>query len=814
MKFVLVIICILLIFLMARPAFAECKFAGDIKEATVKENIIEFKLSDCLLNIYVLEKNIIRFRYTQKENFSEAPSYAVIWEGNKATEISFDDRGESYELTTEELKVIITKNPCRISVFDKEGNLINQDEPSFGVSFDGNEVRCFKKFFPEENFFGLGEKTGELNRKNSQYTMWNSDVPFYNNKQDPLYVTLPFFMGVRDNKAYGIFFDNTYKSTFCMGAGNDRFYWFGAEGGEMDYYFIYGPEMKRIITSYTDITGRMSLPPMWALGYQQSRWSYYPESEVRNIAQNFRDRNIPCDVIYLDIDYMDGYRVFTWDKEKFPEPEKLLSDLKKKGFKVIPIIDPGVKADDNYHMAKEGVERDLFAKYPDGTLYKGEVWPSWAYFPDFTKEETRLWWAEKLSAMLDQGVAGFWNDMNEPAVWGKFVPDIVEFYDWGHGADHKKIHNVYALEMAKATVIATESSPERHFILTRAAYAGIQRYSAVWTGDNAADGDHLLLACLMPQSMGISGIPFTGSDVGGFGGYPSQNLYIRWMQIGAFTPFFRGHSCIGYPSKEPWAMGDDVERITGEAIKLRYRLLPYLYTEFYNASKTGLPVMRPMFLNFQEDGECYKAEASRQFMTGESLLVAPVVTEHDLFKKLYLPEGRWMSFKDGTIYEGNQWIIVDAPLEEIPLFIKEGGIIPLQDWQNYVGEKEITEYEYRIFPAELSSYELYEDDGISYNYRDGVYSVTKIEVKKEVSGSLDISYKKTFNGYESRVKNLLFRIYDREEPSEISLSGRTLKRYNSEEELAKAGEGFFFESEKNILFVMVKEPSDFDLICK
>ena len=813
MKLLVILFCILTLIVMTRPAHASSKFAGEVKEAAVKENIIECKLSNCLLNIYVLESNIIRFRYTNKNSFSPVPSYAVIWDGNKEAKFSFNETDTGYELNTEELKVIITKNPCRISVYDKDGNLINEDEPSFGVSFDGNEVRCYKKLFPEENFYGLGEKTGELNRKGTQYTMWNSDVPFYSKVQDPLYVTLPFFMGIREKKAYGIFFDNTYKSTFCMGAGNDRFYWFGADGGEMDYYFIYGPEMKKIITSYTEITGRMKLPPLWALGYQQCRWSYYPESEVRSVADNFRNRNIPCDVIYLDIDYMDGYRVFTWDKERFPEPEKMLSDLKKQGFKIIPIIDPGVKADNNYHMAKEGLEKDLFAKYPDGTLYRGEVWPSWAYFPDFTKEETKVWWAGKLSGMLDQGIKGFWNDMNEPAVWGKFVPDIVEFYNYGYGADHKKIHNVYALEMAKATNIATENSSERHFVLTRAAYAGIQRYSAVWTGDNVADGDHLLLACLMPQSMGISGIPFIGSDVGGFGGYPSQNLYARWMQLGAFTPFFRGHSCTGFQAKEPWNMGDEIERITGEAIKLRYRFLPYLYNEFYNAAQTGLPIMRPMFLNYQDDAECYTNDATRQFMIGENLLVAPVVNENDVFKKLYLPKGRWMSFDEGKIYEGNRWIIVDAPLSKIPLFIKEGAVIPLQDWQNYVGEKEITEYEYRVFPGEFSSYSLYEDDGISYKYREGAYSITEITVEKEWPEALIISYKKPYDKYESRIKSLKFKIYDMGEPENVSLSGDNLKKYNSEKELEK-GEGFFFDSESNVLYIKVKDRQEFEIKTK
>ncbi|HPZ09099.1 MAG TPA: glycoside hydrolase family 31 protein [Candidatus Eremiobacteraeota bacterium] len=811
MKLLVFFIFIVVFLLRSSSAFGESTFAGDLKEVVKKNNIIEIKLSHGMLSIYVLESNIIRFRYTGREEFLKNPSYGVIWKGSEKTEVSFTEKENSCEVVTEELKILITKNPCRISIYNKEGNMINQDDPSFGVSFDGPEVRCYKKLFVDEMFFGLGEKTGFLNKRGSQYTMWNSDNPAYSKNQDPLYESIPFFIGVREKGSYGIYLDNTYKSYFNMGAGQDRFYWFGADGGEMDYYFIYGPEIKRVISSYTFLTGRMELPPLWALGYQQSRWSYYPDWKVISIAQNFRDRQIPCDVIYLDIDYMDGYRVFTWDKERFPDPKKLISDLKNRGFKIVPIIDPGVKADDNYTVAKEGIEKDLFVKYPDGTLYKGEVWPSWAYFPDFTKEETRKWWAEKVESLMDIGIEGIWNDMNEPSVWGRHVPDIVRFDDRGYGADHKKIHNVFALEMAEATFNAFQDKGKRPFILTRAGFSGIQRYAAVWTGDNVSNETHLIMACLMPQGMGLSGMTFVGSDVGGFEGYPSKNLYVRWMQLGAFTPFFRGHSCIGMEAKEPWALGDDVEVYTREAIKLRYKFLPCLYNEFYNATKTGLPVMRPLFLNYQNDNECYKEEAQKEFIIGENLLVAPVLSENDMFKKLYLPEGRWLSLRDKKIYEGKEWIVIEVPISEIPVFIREGGIIPLQVSQNYVGEKEITEYEFKIFPGEYSTYDLYEDDGISFKYKEGIYSITEIEVKK-AEHRVEISVTKPYKKYESKKKDYFFEVYDIKEPSEVTLSGKTLKR--SDKSDMKEEEGYFFKDEEDLLIVKIKDASEFTLNIK
>ena len=685
------IIILLLVMTITNYSQSQFQFAGNISTAKAESNSVEFQLSNCLLNIYIIDQNIIRFRYTNRKEFSKSPSYAVIYQQPERPKFEFKEEKDKFVLTTNELIVHIQKNPCRISTYDKQMNLLNADEESFGVSFDNDEVRCHKKLFTDERFFGLGEKANESLIKNGeQYTMWNTDYYGYTGRQEPIYVSIPFFMGLRDHKAYGIFFDNTYKSYFNMGASNNRFYWFGADNGEMDYYFIYGPEFKRVISDYTKLTGRMELPPMWALGYQQSRWSYYPESTVRSIAKNFRSKNIPCDVIYLDIHYMDGYRVFTWDKTRFPNPPQMLSDLKKDGFKIIPIIDPGVKADPNYFAAQEGLQNDLFVKYPDGIPYQGEVWPSWAYFPDFTKKETRDWWGEKLSVFLNQGVEGFWNDMNEPAVWGGGnVPDIVQYYDNGLMSNHKKIKNVYALEMAKATRNGLKKfSEQRHFILSRAGFAGIQRYSANWTGDNVSSDEHLRLACVMPQNVGLSGQPFIGSDVGGFmGGEPTNEMYIRWMQLGAFTPFFRGHSAIDTKSREPFAFNETVEEFSRQAIQLRYKLIPFWYNEFYNSARTGLPIMRSMFVNYQNDENCYSRNAQYQFMIGENLLVAPVVNSTESTKRLYLPEGKWYDWINNKVVNGGEWKIFEVPLNKIALYIKEGGMIPMQEVQNYIGEK-------------------------------------------------------------------------------------------------------------------------------
>ena len=809
------IILLSILFAFQTISKAQFEFAGKIVSCNKTDQGINFRLSNSLFNIYVVADNIVRFRYTNHKSFSTGPSYAVIYKQHKVP-FNFEDKKDYFEVATSALTIKISKVPCRVSIYDKYMNLINEDEKSFGVAFDKDEVRCFKTLFNNEKFYGLGEKTGDLSRRGNQYTMWNSDIPGYSWTQDPLYQSIPFFIGIRNNRSYGIFFDNTYKSYFNMGASNNRFYWFGADKGEMNYYFIYGLEIKKVISSYTDLTGKMELPPKWALGYQQSKWSYYPESTVRSLANTFRNKQIPCDVIYLDIDYMNGYRVFTWNKERFPEPEKMLSDLKMQGFKVVTIIDPGVKADtDNYSVAKEGLNQNLFVKYPDGEFYQGEVWPSWAYFPDFTKKTTRDWWGRHDAELIKQGVSGLWNDMNEPSVWGQAFPDIVQFDNQGFGANHKKIHNVYGLEMARATFdgIKNNVPNTRPFILTRAGYAGIQRYAAVWTGDNVANDVHLKMACTITQSLGLSGIPFVGSDVGGFIGVPSGNLYTRWMELGAFTPFFRGHSEINIKDKEPWAFGAEVEGWVKKAIELRYRLLPYLYSEFYKASISGLPIMRPMFLDFQDDGQCYTTNAEFQFMLGNEILVAPVLNENDVYKKVYLPEGKWLELQTNKIYNGKQWVVVEAPIDRIPFFIKEGGIVPMQEVQNYIGEKKIKELKLNIFPSgKSSSYELYEDDGKTLNYQNGDFTLTKFEVTHDKG--LDISIKKEKDNYNTGRKDYLINIFEADQFSKISSGSSLLLPVSSLNNLENSGSGYFYDAGKKILTIKIDDTGNLKIVCR
>jgi alpha-glucosidase len=570
----------------------------------------------------------------------------------------------------------------------------------------------------------LGEKTGNLNKRGSSYQNWNSDVPAYAINHDPLYQSIPFFIGVHDRVAYGIFLDNSFRTKFNFGASSDeQFSSFSAANGEMNYYVFGASTIAGIISDYTWLTGRMPMPPYWSLGYQQSRWSYFPESQLMSIANNFRDKKIPCDVLYLDIDYMDKYKIFTWNNTHFPNPKAMIDKLKGMGFHIATIVDPGIRIDDDYFAYKEGIANNYFAKYPDGRFYTGSVWPGRCHFPDFTNEKTRKWWGNAFTHLATPGVEGFWNDMNEPSAWGQSIPDIVQFDFEGRKGSMTEAHNIYGLEMSRATFEGTKSllKGNRPFTLTRAGYAGIQRYSAVWTGDNDATDDHMLLSARMVTGLGLSGVSFTGPDVGGFMGNPSEQLYTRWMSLGVFTPFFRNHSAWDTKAKEPWSFGLNIESMIREMIAQRYRLLPYLYSAFYESSRSGMPVARSLAINYTFDEKVYWYKYQNQYMFGDNLLVAPVsCTQYA--EKIYLPEGDWYRLSSGLFFKGNQEVTVDAPLNDLPVFVKASGIIPMQSDIQYTNQKPSPILDLHIYSGNKSnSFLYYEDDGITYQFESGQY---------------------------------------------------------------------------------------------
>ena len=692
---------------------------SNVEKVNVNHGIYTFFTKSGKAQVIVYSPNVIRIRI-DKQNFIPDFSYAVV-PNPVACSVNITNSADVYSISTDSLILRISKKPLRFTFLTKDDKIINADEPAFGTSWLGDEVTTYKTLQKGERFIGLGEQSGNLDRAGTVCVNYNTDDPGYNNKSERMYSTIPFYIGLHNKLAYGIFMDNSSRSLFNFGAGNNRFSSFTANCGEMNYYFIYHSLVKDIITSYTWLTGRTPIPPMWSLGYQQCRWTYFPEANLLSTAAKFRERHIPIDMIYLDIHYMDKYKVFTWDAQMFPDPKGMVKKLKDMDMHLAVIIDPGVKISDHYPMYKEGVDSSLFIKYPDGTNYSGQVWPGWCNFPDFTMPKARTWWGKWMKTYADVGVTGFWNDMNEISVWGKEVPSLLNL-DWdGHHTTYRQGKNVLGFQMARSTYEGAKKymNGERPFVLTRSGYSGLQRYTAIWTGDNQANEDHMLLGVRLINSLGLSGVSFAGMDIGGFSGNPTPGLYTRWMQIGAFLPLYRAHTSFNMNREEPWDFGEVSEDIARRYIGFRYQLLPYIYSNFYESSQNGLPVMRSLAIEYPNDTTIYEGDYQQEYLFGPSILVSPCKSTEAL-SKVYLPQGQWYDLFNDKPYEGNQSIIVESGLFQLPLFIKAGSIIPMQKLVESTAEKSgDTLFVHFYAGKEKNQYQYYEDDSRTYNYQKG-----------------------------------------------------------------------------------------------
>lgn len=589
-----------------------------------------------------------------------------------------------------------------------------------------------------DDFYGLGDKSGFLNKKHYEYENWNSDLPQAHNEDfHALYKSVPFLMCLKkDNSAYGVFYDNTFRSFINLGKENESYFFYAAEEGNMDFYFMVGESLVDVVGSYTYLTGTTPLPQLFTLGYQQSRWGYESADDINFIVDNYRAANIPLDVIHLDIDYMDNFKVFTWDEEKYGPKGELFERIKGLGVKPVCIIDPGTKKEEGYHIDDEGVEKGYFVTDKDGEVYVNAVWPGDSHFPDFGRKEVRDWWANNHKVLTDLGVGGIWNDMNEPASFHGELPSDVVFYDEARKTNHAEMHNVYGHLMSKATYTGLkEQTGKRPFVITRACYAGSQKYTTVWTGDNQSLWHHLQMVIPQLCNLGMSGFTFCGTDIGGFGADCTPELLCRWIQAAMFSPLFRNHAAKGTKDQEPWRFSKEVADINRKYIELRYKFLPYIYDLFYKGETTGLPVMRPLVLHYPTDPEVRNLNS--EFLAGENILVAPVLEQGATKRMVYLPEGTWYDYWTGEKVEGKQYILKDAPIDVCPIYIKAGSIIPTYEVVQYVGEKPYNKLELLVTPG-AGEYTHFQDNGEDYAYKNGEYNLYRFttneagEVTKEM----------------------------------------------------------------------------------
>jgi alpha-glucosidase len=760
---------------------------------TALPNGIDLRDGSARMQILALREDVVRIRVSRSGEFAEDASWAVLKEAREnRVAVSPTETADAVGFQTKVLRLFINRQTFALTISDTQGNILQQDARP--VEFYGDSFRVYKAMPLDEHYFGLGDKTGPLDRRNQAFTLWNTDAYSFQESTDPIYKSIPYFMAFRAGRAFGVFLDNTWRSSFDFGKELPNTYSFGAINGPLDYYVFCGPSPKQVVETYAWLTGTMPMPPKWALGYQQSRYSYTPQSRVIEIADRLRADHIPADVIYLDIDFQDKNRPFTVDHDRFPDFPGMISKLGSMNFHVVAITDlhianfPG----HGYQPYESGIAGDHFVKNPDGSVYSGVVWPGPSVFPDFTRAQTREWWGNLYKDFSEQGIAGFWNDMNEPSVFktptGTIPDDVVHRIDEPgfikRTARHIELHNVYGMENSRATFDGLKriNPGLRPFVLSRATYAGGQRYAATWTGDNSSTWNHLRLTTSMIENLGLSGFALAGADVGGFTGTPQQDLLTRWFEIGSFQPIDRDHTEKGTGDQEPWVGGAEPEAVRRRFIEERYRLMPYLYTLAEEASRTGLPIERPLFLEFPDAASDHHpidvdVRATGEFLVGPDLLVAapPYPDELDSYG-VEFPSAEWYDYWTGKrvpkpapvdpepdapastsdVVPLTAWIHPD--LGTLPVFVRAGTILPMAPLVQSTDEVPQGPLTLRVYAGDACTGHFYLDDGKTYAYKNG--AILRMDFNCEVTADgLKITLGKHEGSYPAWWRQIHIEVY-------------------------------------------------------
>jgi alpha-glucosidase len=760
----------------AAPATSSSTLA--VKSFKVEAGTLRLATTDGALTLTAVNDNVVRVRATRGDEADF--SWAVLKGANapRAT-LTVVDEGSALTAATGAVRVRVEKSPLRLVFLDAAGNVLDQDAPGRTMSVGGAGFRVDKTMPDDEHYYGLGDKTGPLDRRDLAFTNWNTDAYAWQESTDPLYKTIPFVLALRKGRAHGLFVDNTWRSWFDFGKQARDAYSFGADGGALDYYFIAGPEPKAVVERYADLTGKTPLPPLWTLGFQQCRYSYYPEARVYEVAKTFRAKKIPADVLYLDIDYQKDNRPFTVDAERFPHFEKMIGDLGKQGFKVIAITDLHLAKAAGYKPYDEGLAGDHLVHAADGSVYSGKVWPGDSVFPDFTWAPARAWWGTLYSDFVRMGVAGFWNDMNEPSVfWAqRTMPlDVVHRTDAGGTTTHREAHNVFGMQNSRATYegLLKLQGNRRPVVLTRATYAGGQRYAATWTGDNSSTWNHFRISVPQLLNLGLSGHPLIGDDIGGFRGSPSPELLTRWIALGAFNPIFRDHSEKGTLDQEPWVHGAEHEALRRHFIEARYRLLPYVYTLAEEASRTGVPLMRPFWLEHPEAESFYTNNSA--FLFGADLLVQPKLEETMDPVETLLPPGVWYDYWTGARLAAAPAKKVPGP-GELTVLVRGGAIVPHAPLVQSTSETPKGPLELRVYPGPACKGSLYLDDGDTFDYQKGAY-LRLGATCEEAQGSVAVKTSAAEGSYTPWFTTVAFAIHGAPSaPKSVSVAGKPTRDF-------------------------------------
>ncbi|HZB87133.1 MAG TPA: TIM-barrel domain-containing protein [Terracidiphilus sp.] len=720
---------------------------------TTLPNGVELHDAGATLRVTALRDDVLRVRVTRNGALPEDASWAVLPASRTATiAVTPEMTATSAGFRTALAHVAIDRRSGTVRITDLNGRVLREDAAPVEFQTDGS-FRLTEAMPADEHYFGLGDKTGPSDRRGRAFAMWNTDTYRFQEFTDPLYKDIPFFLSFRAGTATGTLLDNTWRSSFDFGKDYERAYSFGAANGPVDVYLMLGPTPRQVVEAYAWLTGIAPLPPRWMLGYQQSRFTYTPEARLLEVATRLRADRIPADALYLDIDFQDRHRPFTVNTDDFPDIQQTLAKLRAMHFHTVAITDlhianaPG----QGYVAYDSGMAGNEFLHNADGSVYTGKVWPGAAVFPDFTQVSTRKWWGTLYRPFHTMGFEGFWNDMSEPSIFDSRTSTIDETAL--HRVDepgfvrrtgtHAEFHNVYGMENSRATydgLLALDPN-QRPFVLTRATYAGGQRYAATWTGDNSSTWNHLRMVSPMLKSLGLAGFSFVGADAGGFAGSPSPELLTKWLEVAAFQPIDRSHAEKGTHDKEPWVDGTMQEDLRRHYIETRYELMPYLYTLADETARTGLPMLRPIFLDYPNaahDGRPLDIDGDQNFLLGHDLLIAPSpYGEAPDAYTVEFPSTHWYDFWTGEAVAPSErakaedglppvatdqvdlYTSVKPALATLPVFVRGGAILPMAPLTQSTDETPSGPLTLRVYAGDDCRGELYTDDGHSFAYRSG-----------------------------------------------------------------------------------------------
>ncbi|WP_283680441.1 TIM-barrel domain-containing protein [Lentilactobacillus sp. Marseille-Q4993] len=782
--------------------------------------------------IYFLDDNIIRFRSTFQEDFSEEESYALVktaWEDQLdgvlkdertrvvPKSVTITEEAGRYIIKAPIYTLIIAKDPFAFEIIDQDGNVVHEDLPKRAfVEDDLGRHLHYSRMGDNNYFYGFGEKSGKLNKYKRRMRMHNTDSLGWDASQsDPLYKMIPFYINLNgdNNIATGMFYNDSYDSVFDMDSEHSnywkRYSYFETEGSDIDWFFIGGPTIKNVVEHYTDLTGKTVLPPVASLGYMGSTMYYteldkHADDAILDFVDTCKKNGIPCDGFFLSSGYTtgeDGKRyVFNWNKDRFPNPEDFINELKKRGVLLSPNIKPGLLL--THPFMKDFEKNDAFVKTEDESEFEtDQYWGGDAHFVDFTSEKGRQTWNQYMTdSLISKGITSIWNDNNEYEISnGK----AIAFAD-GLKKPIASVKPIMSTMMAKSSHDAMKKyNPDiRPYVTNRAGFAGIQRYAQTWAGDNGTNWTNLKYNVPTILGMGLSGVANQGCDIGGFDGpAPEPELFVRWVQNGVFQPRFSIHSSnTDNTVTEPW-MYPDYTKYIRDAIKLRYSLIPYFYSLLFESSTKGSPIMRPLVYEFQDDQETY--EESFEFMLGSSLLVSNVLDKGEKEHKVYLPKGtEWVDLSNNTYYEGGQIITIPVDISSIPMFLKSGSIVPMTDNLNNIHNDTITKMKFLIEPSTKASFDLYEDDGKSNDYKDGQCLKSNIRVSSTDNGVEVVRH--SIGEYSSLVEDIEYQIYcPTVAPAQVLLNSDVIDQYLNFEKFQNAKTGWFFDGQSRKVIVKV-----------